>query len=432
MTRKASLVLKDVTLPDGRRADVSIQERHVAHIGSARSCDRVIDCSRYLVLPAATDIHVHMRGGIQAEKEDWATGSRSALAGGVTLVVDQPNTVPPLSTPEIFARRVEDARDHSACHFAINSALSEGISIRRMWEAGAMAFGETFFGPSSYGEIVPEEVLADSLRTISRLRGLVTIHAETVSRIGSTDLISHGRSRPVQGEIGAIRAVQDLNDSRCRLHFCHLSSGRAVDSVRTETVEVTPHHLLLSQESFHDSNGTYGKVNPPLRTEKTRKALFSRWERIDIIASDHAPHTRAEKEEPFSDAPSGIPGVETMMPLLVAKVLDHTLQARSLVEKTSENPARILGIQKPGFSPGDRADFALFPKVAEKVRAENLHSRCGWTPFEGMAAVFPSQVIMDGEPVFSDGDFFPGTPRWFPGNGYAPGISGHSLGRAKR
>lgn len=431
MTRRASLVLKEVTLPDGRRADVSLREKHVVHVGSALSCDRVIDCSGYLVLPAATDIHVHMRGGSQTEKEDWSTGSRSALAGGVTLVVDQPNTIPPLATPEIFAHRVRDAGKNSACHYAINSAVMERVPLRRMWEAGAMAFGETFFGPSSYGKMIPAYVLRDSLQEISRLRALVTIHAETVNGLVGEDLVGHGKARTIGGEIAAIRAVQDLNHSRCRLHFCHLSSASTVDAVRTGTVEVTPHHLFLSQASFRDIPDTFGKVNPPLRSEKVRKILFSRWDRIDIIASDHAPHTRAEKQAPFQDAPSGMPGVETMMPLLVKKVLDHTIRVPSLIEKTSANPAKLLGIQRAGFSVGDRADFALFPTIERKIRADDLHSRCDWTPYEGMSAVFPSRVIMDGDIVFDGGEFFRGTPRWFTGKGYLPERPLPDMSRAK-
>jgi len=431
MTRKASLVLKEVTLPDGRRADVSLREKNVVHVGSALPCDQVIDCSGFIVLPAATDIHVHMRGGSQAKKEDWASGSRSALAGGVTLVVDQPNTIPPIATPEIFARRVQDARQNSVCHFAVNSALMGGVPLRQMWEEGAMAFGETFFGSSSYGEMITADVLRESFGKLQGFSGLVTIHAETVRKTRDTNLSGHGKSRPIRGEVMAIRNVEALNRSRCRLHFCHLSCAQAVDSVKTGTVEVTPHHLFLSQESFRDMPETFGKVNPPLRSERARKNLFSRWGRIDIVASDHAPHTAAEKQAPFCDAPSGIPGVETMMPLLVAKVLDHTLNIPSLIEKMCVNPAKILGIQNAGFSPGHRADFALFPKRAGKVHADDLHSRCGWTPYEDMPAVFPYLVIMDGCVVFNDGDFFPGTPRWFPGNGYVRERSAPSMSRAK-
>ena len=418
MTRRASLVLKNVTLSDGRTADISIGSGVVRHVGSAAPCENTIDCAGFLVLPAATDIHVHMRGGVQFRKEDWKTGSRSALAGGVTFVIDQPNTVPPIDTPETMARRIDEARRNSVCHFAINSAVSKKTDPRQMWEAGAMAFGEAFFAPSSFGDMVSHDVLGHFFSGISRLQALVTVHAETVGPGPDNDIVCHERMRDIQGEVDAVRTVERLNRSRCRLHFCHLSSAKAVNAVRGSSVEVTPHHLFLSLESFKDLADTRGKVNPPLRSERERKALLNSWDRIDIIASDHAPHTALEKQAPFSDAPSGIPGVETMMPLLVRKLLDHTISPASLIAKTSVNPALVLGVKKAGFSVGDRADFSIFEKTLARIHADDLHSRCGWTPYEGMPAAFPSKVIMDGSLAFENGEFFPSSPRWFPGNGF--------------
>ena len=419
----ASLVLKNVTLPDGRVVDLSLRSGEVVHAGSGLAADQSIDCTGKLVLPAATDIHVHMRGGPQSLKEDWKTGSMSALAGGTTLVVDQPNTAPPLATPEAFSRRVEEAHLHSRCHFAINSAVTRQTPFRLMEQEGAMAFGETFFGASSYGDTIRPETLRHALTEIVRFSGLVTVHAETVRTGKDGDLLRHGEARSVAGEVEAVHAVERLNRVACRLHFCHLSSARAVDAVRASSFEVTPHHLLLSTEMFRNSADPKGKVNPPLRPDHERRDLMRLWDRIPIIASDHAPHTLAEKQGLFCDAPSGIPGVETMMPLLVKRVLDHTISPGSLIEKTSANPALLLGIKKAGFSTGDRADFAIFPKSAIRIHADDLHSRSGWTPYEGMPAVFPSKVIMNGMTVFDEGVFFPGNPLWFYGKGYRPPLS---------
>ena len=149
MERRPALVLANVQLPKGRRADITIRDGRVVHTGAGTAADRVIDCTGLFVLPAAVDVHVHMRGGSQSAKEDWTTGSMSALAGGVTVVVDQPNTVPPLTTPEAFLARVREAQAHSFCSFAINSGVTLDTPFEAMWAAGAMAFGETFFAPSS-------------------------------------------------------------------------------------------------------------------------------------------------------------------------------------------------------------------------------------------------------------------------------------------
>jgi dihydroorotase len=195
-----------------------------------------------------------------------------------------------------------------------------------------------------------------------------------------------------------------------------MSSVRSVD-VATGSVEVTPHHLFLSQEQF-DKGDTFGKVNPPLRTEVERKGLWERWGRIDVIASDHAPHTREEKTQDFPGAPSGIPGVETMVPLLMAQVIAKKIDLASVIDKTSYAPSRLLGIPRAGFGVGDRADFALYSKKPRLIRAESLHSRCGWTPFEGQKAIFPNMVVMNGSIVYIGGEFSRQEPTWFAGKGY--------------
>jgi dihydroorotase len=281
-----------------------------------------------------------------------------------------------------------------------------------------MAFGEVFFAPSSYGEAITPQELEKALGQIHSLGGLATIHAEEVISGSDTTLECHAQVRSPAGELRAVRAVQHANTAGCRLHFCHLSTSASVDAARG-SVEATPHHLFLSHEMFEYTDAC-AKVNPPLRSEQERRELLSRWDRIDVIASDHAPHTALEKKLPFSDAPSGLPGVETMVPLLLAAVLEKTIGLPDVIAKTSSNPAAILGIPPAGFSPGYRGDFAIFKKQAVRIEADNLHSRCGWTPFEGKMGVFPTQVIMDGMVVFEEGEFFRATPSWIPGKGFFP------------
>jgi dihydroorotase len=416
MGRQPSLVLKNVQLPQGRIADVTVGDGIVKHIGAGKTSDTVIDCTGFIVLPAAVDIHVHMRGGTQSAKEDWKTASMSALAGGVTVVVDQPNTVPPLTTPESFTARVREALADSFCSFAINGGVSRTTPYRLLWNAGAMAFGEIFFAASSYGEAIDKQELTTALAQIRDLGALATIHVEEVAAGPDNDLCAHDAIRSPAGELRAVRTVRECNTKRCRLHFCHMSTAASVDVV-SGTVEVTPHHLLLSYDQFA-RNDTFGKVNPPLRSEKERKKLWSHWKRIDVIASDHAPHTESEKRCAFSSAPSGIPGVETMVPLLLAEVLDKKIPLHELILKTSQIPARVIGIKEAGFTPGNRGDFALYPAKAAPVRTEMLHSKCRWTPYEGRMAVFPLSVIMGGVVVFNNGDFFKGDPQWIPGKGY--------------
>ncbi|NMB78260.1 MAG: dihydroorotase [Methanomicrobiales archaeon] len=419
MKRRPTLLLKNVSIPGGRSADILMEGTTIRHVGAGSDADQVIDCSQLLVVPAAVDLHVHMRGGPQAAKEDWESGSRSAIAGGVTVVADQPNTIPALTTPEAFAARVADAKAHSLCSFAINSGVTAATPLAAMWEAGASAFGETFFAPSSYGDAVDATTLTRALAEIGRLGAVATIHAEEVAPGEDSSLVDHARIRSAAGEVRAVEAVSSCNTTGCRIYFCHMSSSRSV-AVAKGIVEVTPHHLFLSHETF-DPLDTLGKMNPPLRTEKERKDLYAAWDRIDIIASDHAPHTRDEKSAGFAAAPSGVPGVETLLPLLLAEVVAKRISLADVIAKTSQNPSRILGIEPAGFEPGCRADFVLCPRKETTITAENLHSRCGWTPFEGMKGVFPTRVIMGGQVVYEDGEFRKGDPAWIPGKGYRPG-----------
>ncbi len=419
MTARADLVLKNVLCPDGRHADLSIRGGKVVHSGSPLPTDVSIDCRGKIVIPGGIDMHVHMRGGErQRHKEDWGSGSRSALAGGVTVVVDQPNTVPPVTNGEILAARVNEALCSAVCGFAINGGVVPGSDIVSMWRRGAMAFGEIFAGPSSYGEAVPPEALREFLRIIRGLGALATVHAEQPAGTGN-NLEGHDRARPASGEIAAIGSVSRAAPKRSRLHFCHLSTEEAVRTARKcgGTTEVTPHHLFLSYESFGALDAR-AKVNPPLRSDRERKEIWSVWDQIDVIASDHAPHTPAEKAAPFREAPSGMPGVETMLPLLVAASVEGRISLQSVMEKTSWKPAELLGIPASGFYPGQRADFAIFSGDPEPIEAGELHCRAGWTPFAGLPGCGVETVIRDGAVAYRSGEFSPLPPVWYKGRGY--------------
>ncbi|KQC04035.1 MAG: dihydroorotase [Methanoculleus sp. SDB] len=416
MKSVADLLMKNVAIPGGRIADIAIRDGIVGHVGAGLRAETIIDATGFLCLPGGVDMHVHMRGGVQAQKETWATGTRSALAGGVTVVIDQPNQLPPVADIPTLKARIREAKQESLCNFGINGSVSRDADIEGMWRAGVTAFGETFAAPSSYGEAIGHTELASLLGRIRRLGGLATIHAEDVL-IGMDDSLSaHNALRPGTGEAQTVARIGALAPDGMALHYCHLSCIHSID-VAAGSVEVTPHHLFLSYEMFDDDDGR-AKVNPPLRREKARSKVWSRWDRIDVVASDHAPHTLPEKSVAFADAPSGIPGVETMIPLLLAAVLEGRISLASLIDKTSYTPCRLLGIPCAGFVPGVRADFALFPRKKDRVDPDALHSRAGWTPYEGMEAVFPAQVIMNGGIAYHDGEFTGSPGTWVPGRGY--------------
>ena len=345
----ADLVLKNVLLPTGRSADIVIAGGVVRHVGGAVRADETIDCSGLTCLPAAVDMHVHMRGGVQAEKEDWRTGTESAVAGGVTVVVDQPNTIPPLTTPDLLCARIREAEEHAVCGFAVNAGVTTDADLEGMRNAGAMAFGEIFAAPSSYGEGLDPETLERLLARIHAMGGLATVHAEEVAGPAPATLAEHDRARSGAGEARAVRAVRALAPGGMRLHFCHMSTAASVEAARG-TVEATPHHLFLSRDMFAEDDAR-ARVNPPLRDEVTRRGLWSCWERIDIVASDHAPHTLREKELPFEGAPSGMPGVETMVPLLMAAVRRGDIPLASSSRRRRGGLPPYSAYAAPGSSP---------------------------------------------------------------------------------
>jgi len=413
---KIDLTLKNVTLPDGIVKDLTISNGLVEHSGAANVRENIIDCRGLIVIPAALDMHVHMRGFEQEYKEDWKSGSESAVAGGVTLVVDQPNTIPPLECPDLFKKRVGEALENSVCDFSINGAGTEGSDISGLWSTGALAFGEIFVASSSYGSALSHESIREILGKIKNNGALATIHAETINSTPAVGLVNHNLSRPGPGETDAVRMVEQLNVNDCRLHYCHLSTKESVLAANGST-EVTPHHLFFSLEMFKDTDPV-AKVNPPIRTEKERKALFSIWDRIDVIASDHAPHTREEKSLKFEEAPSGIAGVETLLPLLMNAVLEKKISLNSVIDKTSKNPRKILDIPRNGFNKGEIADFAIFPKIQKRIMSDEMHTKAKFSAFEGKNAVFPDIVIKNGDIIYNKGEFFTSTPKWYHGRGY--------------
>ncbi|HEX2066288.1 MAG TPA: amidohydrolase family protein, partial [Candidatus Thermoplasmatota archaeon] len=231
-------------------------------------------------------------------------------------------------------------------------------------------------------------------------------------------LPDHDLTRPPLAEVEAIydamKALAGLKKAP-PVHIAHIASPDAVQAATAAgfSMGVCPHHLLLDTAST--LSHAYGKMNPPLRSPEARKALWRLFAegKLPILESDHAPHTQAEKEDTFHAAPSGVPGVETMLPLMLAQAKAGKVDLGTVVEAVTAAPARLLGLADRGaLEPGLRADFAVFDlKAAGKVAAGALHSKCGWTPFEGHGAVFPSHTYLAGQAVVEDGELVaqPGT-----------------------
>ncbi|MCX2819856.1 dihydroorotase [Haladaptatus sp. F3-133] len=376
------------------------------------SVDRTVDADGALVLPGAVDAHVHFREPGATQKEDWRSGSRSAVAGGVTTVVDQPNTDPPTVDGAAFDEKRQLASRAVVDH-GINAGVTPDWRPDELFDRPVSAYGEVFMADSTGEMGVDASLFERAVRRVGSRGELVTVHAEDSDEFVDVDLDNDdadawSRHRPPEAEITAVERAVDVADEA--VHFAHVSHPRSVDIIdeTRHTCEVTPHHLLLSRDDLGEL-GTYGRMNPPLRSENARRRLFERLIEgaVDCVATDHAPHTAEEKDATVAEAPSGVPGVETVYPLLLALALDDELLLSHVVELVAQAPARILGFgDKGAIREGNDADIAIFDETFETIRDDRLHTRCGWTPFEGFDGVFPRTVLRRGEVVYErdDGD----------------------------
>ena len=340
-----------------------------------------------IVLPAGIDVHVHFRDFEESYKETIESGSLSALYGGICLVVDQPNTKPPIVDEKIYAERLRRAEKSIYIDYALNLGLTEDNYYRIseiLKSTSAPAIGEVF---------LQHKTMQVSYETLKVVRGkvdaLITIHAEDPS------LIPEESVRPKEAEIVAVRRCIEFGD----FYFCHISTPEALEIISGSKsfVEVTPHHLLLSTGKIE-----FERVNPPLRSEMDRLKLLRNFRRIDIVASDHAPHTLEDKK----DGAPGFPGVETIYPLMLDLVRKGILELSDVVEKIAINPARIFGFKGyGGIEIGNYANFVVIDlSEAVRIRAGRLHSKAGWTPYEGFEAVFPKAVFIRGVEALRDGE----------------------------
>jgi dihydroorotase len=259
------------------------------------------------------------------------------------------------------------------------------------------------------------ELFEDALGHAAEADLPVTVHAEDAELFEETatertDADAWSAYRTAGAERAAIEAAtRAAEEHEVDLHIAHTSTpeGIAAAADGGATCEVTPHHLLLSRADL-DELGTFGRMNPPLRSERRRELVYERVQdgTVDVIATDHAPHTREEKDASIWDAPSGVPGVETMLPLLLAEAKVGELPYERVRDLVAANPARIFGLSRKGrIDPGRDADLVLFdPDESREIAGEDLHSNCGWTPFEGFEGVFPQRVLVRGRTVYRNDD----------------------------
>jgi dihydroorotase len=368
------------------------------------------DVGDAVILPAATDLHVHFREpGGSDEVETIATGTLGAALGGVTLVGDMPNNAPAITDADLLEEKARRVTGRAVVDVLLYASPSRPRALERLARvAGAF---KVYLSPTTGIPVAPpSDAVGALLRRLSEFDLPIAVHAEDPAEFHSDppprNPVEWDSARPPRAERAAIARLLPP-PPRLRLHVAHVTTAEGAERLRTAGVsfEASPHHLLLSERHGRDARF---KVNPPLRSEDERRALWEAFRRGEVpcLASDHAPHSAESKALPFERAPSGMPGVETMLPLLLAQVRSGQLDLGTLVASACDRPARWLGQPLGRIAPGHRANLIVVDFTARtRLSGQALHAPCGWTAFEGWDAVLPREHYRDGERIVENGEF---------------------------
>ncbi len=415
------LILKGGTCvnQDGvHQADVGVNDGKIAFIGSLNgaSADKIVDVAGLHVLPGVIDSQVHMREpGLEA-KEDLETGSRAAVLGGVTAVFEMPNTKPTTTTSEALADKVSRATDRMFCDFAfyVGATVENAEEIPTIERQIGCCGLKVFMGSSTGTLLVADD--GGVKRVLSHGRRRVAIHSEDEFRLRERrelavlgDVSTHPVWRDVEAAVLCTKRLLRLaRETGRRIHVLHISTADEIPILAQNkdicTVEVTPQHLTLAAPECYDELGTFAQMNPPIRSAEHRAGL---WEAVaqgvvDVIGSDHAPHLKEEKEQPYPKSPAGMPGVQTLLPLMLDHVNAGRLTIERLVDLVCHGPQRLFGISGKGrLAVGYDADITVVDMKKKTVISNDwIASKCGWTPFAGKEVTgWPKGTIIRGRTV---------------------------------
>lgn len=402
-----------VVTPQGvERLDILIDAELIAAVGphlSDASGVEVRDISGLMVLPGLIDAHTHLREPGSEHKEDFTTGTRAALAGGVTTVFAMPNTSPPITDRDTFEDAAARAAGKAVCDYGLYIGATPDNAEEAAALSGQAAALKMYVG-SSTGSLLVDRFPAQIAHFKQYPKDhIIAVHAEDEAAVQY--YAARGQHRPsICAALSTAYVLALAEQTGRRVHVCHVSTPHELMLIRDArarglrvTCEVTPHHLFLTTEDWARL-GAQGKVNPPLRTPQEVEGVWALREIIDMVATDHAPHTLEEKQGALP--PSGLPGLETMLPLLLTAAHEGRLALPDVARWTAQRPAEVFGIERKGrIAAGYDANLTLVDLNAEwTISNEGLHTRCGWTPFAGRAVRGRvMQVYLRGRLAFADG-----------------------------
>lgn len=422
-----SLLIRNATIVSSAGAqagDVLVRNGRVAATGTVLDAEveRVIDADGLHLLPGALDPQVHFRDPGLEWKEDLESGTRACAAGGVTGFFDMPNTVPNTIDRATMAAKKELA----ARKCMVNYNFFIGATPDNLEEINAVENvpGIKIFMAASTGSLLVSEhaavenIFANGDRLIAiHSEDEATIQANRETYADSTDVMDHMRIRSPEAAITSTRFIVALSRKyNRRLHILHLTTKDEVDFLRSEKVpglissELCPQHFLLRAPDDYERLGTYLQMNPPVRDATHADALWQGLQDgvIDCMATDHAPHTHEEKQQPFGQAPAGMPGVETLLPLMLDQVNRGRCTIEQVVHWLCESPCELYNVRKKGrIEVGYDADLVLVDMGASRtIRNGSLYAKSNWSPYDGWTTQgWPVMTFVGGRVVYDRGDF---------------------------
>ncbi len=414
-SEKHRCVIKEAT-------SVAILNHKIVEISSQirTPADRVLDAKGLTVLPGVIDSQVHFREPGLTHKEDIESGTRAAILGGITSIFEMPNTNPSTTTRKAFDEKMNIAKIKANCHFSFFIGAShENVEHVRELEKIQHSPGLKIFLGASFGSLLVDDdhVFEQIMKNGSRR---LTIHSEDEARLKQRKHFAieaaHPRAHPIwrdeESAMISTRKSVNLAEKYSRpVHILHVSSSEEMaylkDHKALASVEILPQFLTLSAPECYERLGTLVQQNPPIRDHRHLAKLWQALQNgtVDVIGSDHAPHTLEEKLKPYPDSPSGFPGVQTLLPIMLNHVHLKNLSIEKLTGLVTENPCRLFHVKNKGrIQIGYDADFTLVDLKKQKVILNKwIASKCGYTPFDGMQVTgWPTHTILKGQIVMQD------------------------------
>ncbi len=407
---------------ESERTNIGVLKGIIASINATPqdTASQIIDLKNLSLLPGIIDSQAHFREPGMTHKEDIESGTRAALMGGITSIFEMPNTNPSTSTKEQFQEKLNLSQKRAHCHYAffIGGGSDNFNQVGELEKLPHCAGIKVFLG-SSFGNLLVDD---DSVfkKILQNGHRRVIIHSEDEARMKERKHIAveaaHPRAHHIWRDeesalISTKKSIQFAKEMSRPLHILHVSSSEEMAYLKNHkdiaTVEILPQYLTLSAPECYERLGTFAQQNPPIRDKRHLEHLWKALldGTVDVIGSDHAPHTLEEKNKPYPQSPSGVPGVQTLVPIMLDLVNQNKLSLEKFVELTTENPRRIFGAKNKGrIAVGYDADFTVVDmNRSEEIKTSWLQSKVGWSPFTGQKVKgWPIMTILKGQVCMQD------------------------------